>query len=339
MIDKEQNFFTGRKWDAFKKDKFSVVSLILLLSMCFVSFTAEIWANNKPLFMRLNGKTYFPAVFKYHPSEFGLEDSFRSDYKKITETASTVIWPLIRWSPNETNAVPKLYPSPPTQENLLGTDDRGRDVLTRIIYGFRYSMLYALSVWLICSLIAIIAGGIMGYFTGKIDLIGQRLIEILETVPVFMILLLLVSIFQPNLWWLVFISCVFGWMGMSRYIRAEFLKLKNLPFVDFAKAQGISHFRIIFVHILPNAITPLVTLAPFVIAGGIYGLSELDYLGFGLPPPTPSWGELLAQAKANITIAWWLAVYPSLALFFTLLLLTFLGNGLRRAFDPKANNH
>ncbi len=338
MNTPEATFFTGRKWQAFKKDKFSVASMILLLLMCFVSFTAEMWANNKPLYMKLNGKSYFPTLKSYHPSEFGLEDSFRADYRKIAENATTVVWPLIKWSPSETNNKPKLYPAPPSAENLLGTDDRGRDVLTRIIYGFRYSMTFALSTWLICSIMAIIAGGLMGYFTGKVDLIGQRLLEILETVPVFMILLLLVSIFQPNLAWLVFIACLFGWMGMSRYVRGEFLRLRNLPFVEFAKAQGVSHLRIIFVHILPNALTPLVTLAPFVIAGGIYGLSELDYLGFGLPPPTPSWGELLAQAKANITIAWWLAVYPSTALFITLLLLTFLGNGLRRAFDPKTNS-
>jgi microcin C transport system permease protein len=184
-------------------------------------------------------------------------------------------------------------------------------------------MLYALCVWVISSITAIIIGGIMGYFAGKVELVGQRLIEIWETVPVFMILLLLVSIFSPNLFWLVAISCIFGWMGMSRYVRGEFLRLRNLPFVEFARAQGVSHARIIFIHILPNAITPLVTLAPFVIAGGIYGLSELDYL---------------SQAKANVTVAWWLAVYPSAALFITLLLLTFLGNGLRRAFDPKAHS-
>lgn len=338
MIHKEQSFFTGRKWAAFKKDRFSVFSFLLILGMCIISFTAEIWANNKPLYMKFNGKHYFPAFKKYHPSEFGAEDDFRSDYRKFALKADSVIWPIIRWSPSETNPEPKIYPSPPTRDNLMGTDDRGRDVLSRIIYGFRYSMLYALCVWIISSITAIIVGGIMGYFAGRLDLVGQRLIEIWETVPVFMILLLLVSIFSPNLFWLVAISCLFGWMGMSRYVRGEFLRLRNLPFVEFARAQGVSHARIIFVHILPNAITPLVTLAPFVIAGGIYGLSELDYLGFGLPPPTPSWGELLAQAKANVTVAWWLAVYPSAALFITLLLLTFLGNGLRKAFDPKAHS-
>ncbi len=337
-LEPPSQLITGRRWRSFKKEKVSVGSLILLLVLCFVSFTAEFWANNKPIYMKINGKSYFPVFKKYHPSDFGFEGDFKSDYREIALKADTVIWPIIKWSPNETNKTPKIYPSPPSSENYFGTDDRGRDVLTRILYGFRYSMVYALSVWLISTLLAILIGGTMGFFTSWIDLVGQRIIEILETVPTLMILLILVSIFAPNLAWLVLISCVFGWMALARYVRAEFLRLRKMPFVEFAQAQGTSNFRIIFIHILPNALTPVITFAPFMIAGDIYSLSALDYLGFGLPPPTPSWGEMLSQAKANVTIAWWLSVFPSLALFFTLLLLTFLGTGLRRAFDPRTNS-
>jgi len=332
-----EHLVSKRRLQSFKREKLSIAALIILVIMCFISFTAELWVNNKPLYMKFNGKSYFPVLKRYYPSEFGLDNDFKSDYRTIAEKADYTLWPVIRWSPNETNPHPQVYPSPPTSENYFGTDDRGRDVLARIIYGFRYSMLYALTVWVISTFISITLGGLMGFFGSWIDLTGQRITEVMETVPVLMILLILVSIFRPNLWMLVIITCFFEWMGLSRYVRAEFLRLRNLPFVEFAKAQGASNFRLIFVHILPNALTPVITLAPFMIAGSIYGLSALDYLGFGLPPPTPSWGELLTQAKANLTIAWWLAAFPSLALFFSLLLLTFLGNGLRRAFDPKAN--
>lgn len=329
---------TTRRWNAFKKEKLSLMALGILTLLCCISFTAELWANNKPVYMRFNGQSFFPAFRKYHPSEFGEpEDVVYADYRKIAEKAEFVLWPVIRWSPYESNNSLSRYPAEPTKQNLFGTDDRGRDVLSRLIYGFRYSMLYALSVWILASLVAIIFGGLMGYFGGWVDLTLQRITEVMETIPTLMLLLILVSIFKPSIVMLVMISFIFGWMGLAHYTRAEFLRLRKLPFVEFARAQGTSHLRIIYLHILPNALTPFITFAPFAIAGSIYGLSALDYLGFGLPPPTPSWGEMLSQAKANVTIAWWLAVFPSIALFVTLMLLTFLGNGLRRAFDPRSN--
>ncbi len=328
--------FTQRKINAFKRERLSLIALIFLLISCFISFTAEIWANNKPLYMKFQGKSYLPAIIKYHPTEFGYNDDFQSNYRLIAKKADHVIWPIIKWNAYETNESLESFPAPPSKDNWLGTDDRGRDVLTRIIYGFRYSMFYALLVWFLCTIMATIAGGLMGYFGSWLDLLGQRILEILETIPVLMLLLILVSIFKPNLGWLILISSVFGWMTFSRYVRGEFLRLRHLPFVEFAKAQGASDLRIIFVHILPNSLTPLITFSPFMIANNIYGLSALDFLGFGLPPPTPSWGELLSQAKSHVTVAWWLATFPSLALFLTLTVLTLLGNGLRRAFDPKA---
>jgi microcin C transport system permease protein len=330
----------ARRWDAFRKEKLSLFCFFILFIFCLISFSAELWSNDKPLYLKYQNKSFFPIFKRYQPSDFhASSDEVYVDYRKIALKADKVIWPLIQWTPFETNNEIERYPSEPTSQNIFGTDDRGRDVFSRLLYGFRYSMIYALLVWITCSLLAIFFGGLMGYFGGKIDLFGQRVMEVLETVPTFMILLILVSVFQPNLFLLVFISTIFGWMRLSRYVRGEFLRLRNLPFVEFAQAQGVSNLRIIFVHILPNAMTPIITFSPFMIAGNIAGLSALDYLGFGLQAPTPSWGELLSQAKANLTIAWWLAVYPSLFLFLTLVFLTLLGNGLRRAFDPKTSGN
>ena len=329
-----------RRWDAFKREKLSLFCFVILFILCLISFSAELWSNDKPLYLKYQNRSFFPIFKNYQPSDFNSSsDEVYVDYRTLAPKAETVIWPLIQWTPFETNNEIARYPSEPTAQNLFGTDDRGRDVFSRLLYGFRYSMGYALLVWITCGILAIFFGGLMGYYGGKIDLFGQRIIEILETVPTFMILLILVSVFQPNLMLLVFISTVFGWMRLSRYVRGEFLRLRKLPFVEFAQAQGVSDLRIIFVHILPNAMTPIITFSPFMIAGNIAGLSALDYLGFGLQAPTPSWGELLSQAKANLTIAWWLAVYPSLFLFITLVFLTLLGNGLRRAFDPKASGN
>jgi microcin C transport system permease protein len=216
----------------------------------------------------------------------------------------------------------------------MGTDDRGRDVFTRLLYGFKYSITYAVAVWFISLAIGTILGGTMGFFGGRVDFIGQRLVEILSTVPSFFLLIILISIFAPSLWMLIIISCVFSWINISYYIRGEFLKNRNKEFVEAARSLGASNRSIIFKHILPNSLTPIITFAPFTIAGEIVGLAALDYLGFGLQVPTPSWGELLSQAQKNYTIAWWLALYPSLALFVVLTLLNLIGQGVRDAMDP-----
>jgi microcin C transport system permease protein len=244
------------------------------------------------------------------------------------------IWPIVQWDPYESNGKVDSYPSPPSHNNYFGTDDRGRDVLTRLLYGFKYSISYAVAVWFISLCIGTLLGGTMGYFGGKVDFVGQRVVEILSTVPQFFLLIILISIFAPSLFMLIVISCVFSWIGISYYIRGEFLKNRNREFVEAARSLGASNFKIIFKHILPNSMTPIITFAPFTIAGQIVGLAALDYLGFGLQVPTPSWGELLAQAQKNYTIAWWLAFYPSLALFVVLVLLSLIGQGVRDAMDP-----
>jgi microcin C transport system permease protein len=335
------NSLTLKRYRRFKSKRLAVLSLFVFSLIVFFSFTAELWVNNKPVILSYSGEIYFPAIKRYHPSVFGIQDQFITDYRKLEmKEGDWTLWPLVRWDPYESNKYVDTYPAPPTfnetvTDNWLGTDDRGRDVLARLIYGFRYSIVYAFLVWAITFSIGISLGGVMGYAAGKVDFIGQRVVEILSTVPQFFLLIILISLFQPNLLMLVGITSLFGWISISYYMRGEFLKLRKMDFVDAARSLGASHARLIFRHILPNALGPVLTFSPFVIAGNITSLAALDFLGFGLPQPTPSWGELLAQAQKYFRIAWWLATYPSLALFTTLVLLSIVGEGVRDAFDPK----
>lgn len=333
-----KNDETMRKWRRFKSRKLAVISVWIILLSCFVSFTAEFWANSKPLYLNYNGSSYFPVFRSYHPSEFGQEDAVVMDYRSLElneERGDSVIWPLITWNPYESNKEVASYPSEPTSENLMGTDDRGRDIFTRLMYGLRYSVIFAVLVWILTFIVGTILGGIMGYFGGRTDFWGQRIVEILSTVPQFFLLIIIISIFKPTLLLLVVLSSIFGWISISYYIRGEYLKNRKKEFVEAARALGAGHVRIFFRHLLPNSFSPIITFSPFVIAGNIVSLASLDYLGFGLTPPTPSWGELLNQAQKHFTVGWWLAVYPSLALFFTLTMLSLIGEGVRDAMDPK----
>ena len=338
MIEKFiKNELSLKRWRSFKRRRLAVVSCIIFLIMLVATFISPFLANSKPILMKYKGTYYFPVVKDYHPRNFGITDILSVDYRKLKLGEDDFsIWPIIKWNPNESNQNVANYPSPPSDINLLGTDDRGRDVLTRMLYGFKYSIIYAFVVWLITTVLGAIVGAIMGFFGGKIDFLGQRIIEILQTMPQFFILLTLIAIYKPNLPLLIFVSCFLGWIPMSYYIRAEFLKNRKRDFVEAAKSLGASTPSILFKHILPNSLTPLITFAPFIIAGNISALAGLDYLGFGLPVPTPSWGELLNQAQKNFTTAWWLAFYPSLALFSTLFLLSIIGSGVRDAIDPNA---
>ncbi len=326
---------TIKRWRRFKKNKFAIYASVLLIFITTISITAEMWSNSKPIIFSYNSKTYFPLIKDYHPSQFGYDDILVMDYRRLEKHFDWIIWPLNPWDAFESNKSVEEYPSPPTRENIIGTDDRGRDILARLLYGYRYSMGYALLVWLLSFLVGTLLGGLMGYIGGKLDLIGQRTVEVFSALPQFYILLIMISIIQPNIWWLILISTIFGWIGISYYIRGEFLKLRKKEFVEAGRALGATHWRLIFKHILPNALGPIITFSPFVIAGNIAALASLDYLGFGLTPPTPSWGELLAQAKQNFEIAWWLALYPSLALFLTLILFAIIGEGIRDAFNPR----
>lgn len=330
-----KNELTKRRYRAYISKKRNIFALFIFTLILFMSLTSEIWSNNKPLIMKYNGKIYFPVFKTYHPSLFKIDDILVMDYRRLNlEKPNWAIWPVIRWDPYESNESVAVYPSPPSGQNILGTDDRGRDVLSRLLYGFRYSITFAVLVWFFSFTSGMVIGGLMGYWGGLFDLISQRVVEVLSTVPQFFLLIILVAIFAPSLSLLVFISTIFGWIFISYYVRAEFLKYRKLEFVEAARAMGGSHMRIILKHILPNSLGPVLTFTPFVISGHIVGLASLDFLGFGLPAPTPSWGELLSQAEKYFTSAWWLAIYPSLAMLVILVLLNMIGDGLREAFKP-----
>jgi len=336
MIEKMiSNELTRKRWRRFKARKSAYISAIIFIIMVVMTFTAPMLANNKPLYLSYQGNTYFPIFKNYSPKEFGLKNTLIVNYKALELTDNdSAVWPLIKWDPLSSNAEVYSYPSPPTSINIMGTDESGRDVFSRILYGFKYSISYAFLVWFLSLILGIIFGGTMGYFGGRFDMIGQRIVEIFSTIPIFFLLLILISIFTPSLILLVIISSVFGWVPISYYVRAEFLKNRKREFVEAARSMGAKSSTIIFKHILPNSLVPIITFAPFVISSNVISLSMLDYLGFGLPVPTPSWGELLAQAQKHFTIAWWLAVYPSAALFSTLTLLNLIGEGVRDAMDP-----
>jgi microcin C transport system permease protein len=225
-------------------------------------------------------------------------------------------------------------PSPPTRDNLLGTDDRGRDVLARLIYGFRLSVLFGFALTFVGTTIGILAGAIQGYLGGRTDLFMQRFIEIWSSMPELYLLIIFASIFKPSITLLLILLSMFGWMGLSDYVRAEFLKGRNMDYVTAAKALGVSNVVIMFRHLLPNGMTPVITFLPFRLSGAILALTSLDFLGLGVPPSTPSLGELLAQGKSNIE-AWWLSLSTFAVLVGTLILLIFIGEALRETFDPR----
>lgn len=331
-----KNEESKRKWEAFKGRRPAVVSVWFILIACFFSFTAEFWANSKPIMISYKGETYFPVFKDYSAKEFGINDAMVINFKELNlGEGDWTIWPVVRWDPYESNKKVEDYPSAPSKTNIMGTDDRGRDVFTRLLYGLRYSIIYAISGWLITFIIGTILGGTQGFIGGRVDLFGQRFTEILSVVPQLLLLIIIISVFQPSMFLLILITSIFGWIPISYYMRAEFLKNRKREYVEAAKSLGASRVRIFFKHILPNSLGPIITFSPFTIAGNITALASLDYLGFGLTPPTPSWGELLAQAQNNFTIGWWLALFPSLALFSVLTMFSLVGEGVRDAMDPK----
>jgi microcin C transport system permease protein len=335
-----KNELSRKRWRIFRNNKSAVISVILLSFFIFLTIVSPFIANSRPILLKYQQKYYFPVMKNYVATDFGIVDSMDVDYRALKlSNDDFALWPIVQWDPYESNAVVESYPSEPSRVNLFGTDDRGRDVFTRLLYGFKYSIAYAVAVWFISLIVGTVLGGTMGFFGGRVDFIGQRFVEVLSTVPQFFLLIILISIFTPSLWLLITISCLFAWIGISYYVRGEFLKNRNKEFVEAARSLGASNFKIIFKHILPNSMTPIITFAPFTIAAEIVGLAALDYLGFGLQVPTPSWGELLAQAQKNYSIAWWLAVYPSLALFTILTLLNLIGQGVRDAMDPNMGSN
>lgn len=333
-----KNDLTLKRYRRFKRNKIAVVSVWMLGLLFFLSFTAEFWANNKPHVMKYHGEIYVPLFVDYHPTKFGRDDIFVMDYRSLEFGPDDwAMWPIVQWDPFESNKTVDTYPSAPTKYNLMGTDDRGRDVLTRLLYGLRYTLIFSVGAWLASYFIGVVLGSLMGYFGGKIDLIGMRTVEIIQTMPVTLILITIISIFTPNLLVLIVFLAVFDWTKIATYMRAQFLQLRQREFVEAARALGSSDARIVFKHILPNGLTPIVTFSPFDIAFNISYLAFLDYLGLGLRAPTPSWGELLQQAQKYFTTAEWLVWWPSVALVLTLTLLINIGLAVRDAFDSKSS--
>jgi microcin C transport system permease protein len=330
-----------RRWLKFKANKRGYYSLVIFSIFFVLSLFAECISNDKPFVVYYESGFYFPIVKTYAETTFGGDFETEADYidpyinDKITAGSNWAIFPLNRYSYASINQqLNAPVPSHPTQSNLLGTDDRGRDVLARLIYGFRLSVLFAFALTLVGTGIGILAGSVQGYFGGRIDLFFQRFIEIWGAMPELYLLIIFAAIFKPSIALLLILLSMFGWMGLSDYVRAEFLKGRNMDYVTAAKALGVGNITIMFRHLLPNGMTPVITFLPFRMSGAILALTSLDFLGLGVPPPTPSLGELLAQGKSNIE-AWWLSLGTFIVLVGTLILLIFIGEALREAFDPR----
>ncbi len=333
-----KNDLTLKRYRRFKRNKIAMFSIWTLGLLFFLSFTAEFWSNNKPHFMKYQDHYYAPLIFEYHPTEFGRDDIYVMDYRSLEfKDGDWAVWPMVQWDPYESNSAVETYPAPPTKYNLMGTDDRGRDVLTRLLYGLRYTLIFSVGAWFTSYLVGVIFGSLMGFFGGWVDLVGMRIVEIIQTMPVTLILITIISIFTPNLLVLIIFLSVFDWTKIATYMRAQFLQLRQREFVEAARALGSSNARIVFKHILPNGLTPIVTFSPFDIAFNISYLAFLDYLGLGLRAPTPSWGELLQQAQKYFTTSEWLVWWPSVALVLTLTLLINIGLAVRDAFDSKSS--
>jgi microcin C transport system permease protein len=332
----------NRRWERFSQNKRAYISLWIFGILFVLSLFAEFIANDKPLLLRFNGKFYVPVFRAYSELEFGGEFDITADYRDpyIIELIREKGWmlnPPIRFSYNTINYnPPSPVPSPPTGENWFGTDDRGRDVAARVIYGFRISVLFGLTLTFFSSIIGITLGALQGYYGGGLDLFFQRFIEVWSGMPSLFMLIILSSVVEPNFWWLLGITLLFSWMSLVGVVRAEFLRARNFEYVLAARAMGMRHSRIMFVHILPNAMTSALSYLPFILGGSITTLTSLDFLGFGLPVGSPSLGELLAQGKANLH-APWLGIAAFAVLGITLSLLVFIGEGIRDAFDPRRN--
>lgn len=328
-----------RRWRNFRSNKRGWWSFWIFMALFFVTLPAEFIANDKPIVMSYKGEIYYPALFFYPETKFDgvleTETDYHDPYNRDRILANGwMVSPLIPFSHQSINYDITTAPSPPTSLNLLGVDDQGRDVLARLIYGFRLSVLFALVLTTISSVIGIIAGAIQGYFGGWVDLSFQRFIEIWHGLPVLYLLIILGSVVEPSFWWLLGLLLLFSWMDLVGVVRAEFLRARNFDYVRAAKALGVREGTIIFRHVLPNAMVAALTYLPFLLNGSITTLTSLDFLGFGLPPGSPSLGELLAQGKANPN-APWLGITGFAVLAVMLTLLIFIGEAVRDAFDPR----
>ncbi len=331
---------TQRRISQFKANKRGYWSLWLFMFLFLIALGAEFIANDKPIVIQYDGGLYFPTFVNYPETTFGGDFETEAEYRdpfvsELIEEKGWMLWPPIPYSYDTINYnLPQPAPSPPTSENWLGTDDQGRDVAARVIYGFRLSVMFGLALTFISSVIGVAAGAVQGYYGGRLDLIMQRGIEVWASMPSLYILIIFSSIFIPGFWTLLFILLLFSWVQLVDVVRAEFLRARNFDYVRAARALGVSNPVIMWRHVLPNAMVATITFMPFILTGSITALTSLDFLGLGLPPGSPSLGELLAQGKNNLEAAWLgIAAFVSLALMLTLL--TFIGEAVRDAFDPR----
>ena len=329
----------------FKGMKRGYYSFIVLVTLYLLSFLNPLLINNKALMVKYNGEYFFP-ISKYYPSStFDQQGYGEAKYRDLDakfesdDSGNWVLMPIYPYHPNESllAEIDGEPPHAPSSLHWLGTDNRARDVFARMVYGFNISISFALIVTVVAYVIGIAIGAILGFFGGRVDMFGQRFIEIFASIPFLYMVIIISSVLQPSFWLLVGIMSCFNWVGMTYYIRGEFYREKAKDYVSAAISMGASKKRIMFKHILPNAITPIITFAPFALIGNISSLVSLDFLGFGLAAPTPSWGEIVNQGISDIRY-WWLILSPMGASFTTLLLISFIGEGVREAFDPKVHS-
>jgi microcin C transport system permease protein len=330
-----------RAWRRFRRNGLGFASLVLFGLMVLVSLGAELVSNDRPLVVGYQGAVYWPLVQDYPETTFGGDFATPTDYldpfiqQKLAEPGNWAVFAPNRYGPKTLNYFATApNPAPPSAANWLGTDDRGRDLLAQLIYGFRVSVLFALALTVTGVVLGVMTGALQGFFGGKTDLVFQRFIEVWGSMPELYLLIIFSAVFAPSVGLLLVLLSLFGWMGLSDYVRAEFLRNRQLDYVRSARALGVSNRTIITRHILPNSLTPVVTFLPFRMSGAILALTSLDFLGLGVPPGTPSLGELLSQGKNNID-AWWISLSTFCVLVVTLLLLTQMGDALRDALDPR----
>jgi microcin C transport system permease protein len=331
---------TVRRLQAFRRNARGFWSLWLFLVLFGISLFAEFIANDRPLIVSYDGELYFPVLTDYPETVFGGEFETLADYSDpyvmdLINEKGWAVWPLIPYSYNSiVYNLPSSAPTPPTAQNWLGTDDQARDVIARLIYGFRISVLFGFALTAASTVIGVAAGAVQGYFGGWVDLSFQRFLEIWGSMPSLYVLIILASIIAPSFWWLLGILLLFSWTWPIGVVRAEFLRARNFEYVRAARALGVSDFKIMFRHLLPNATVATLTFLPFTLAGSVTTLASLDFLGFGLPPGSPSLGELLLQGKSNLQ-APWLGLTGFFVTGFMLTLLIFIGEAVRDAFDPR----
>jgi microcin C transport system permease protein len=330
-----------RVWQRFRSDRRGFFSLIIFGVLFVLSLFSELISNDRPLIARYDGQILFPIAKDYSEKAFGGDFDSPADYldpfirQQLSRDDNWALYPLNHYRHDTLNYFAKSpNPAPPSSDNWLGTDDRGRDVFARLLYGFRVSILFGLALTITGTVLGLVTGAVQGYFAGRTDLFFQRFMEIWGSMPELYLLIIFASIFEPSILLLLLLLSLFGWMGLSDYVRADFLRNRNLDYVQAARALGLSNGQIIWRHVLPNSLTPVVTFLPFRMSGAILALTSLDFLGLGVPPSMPSLGELLAQGKNNLD-AWWIALSTFMVLTITLLLLTNIGDALRNSLDVR----